>query len=71
MHHKKEHSHIIMMILACLIPFAIILTILFLGISSKLANIIIIIFMVVLHIIIIKNHFSDHNKIKEANKNDR
>ncbi|MBS3150243.1 hypothetical protein J4425_00340 [Candidatus Woesearchaeota archaeon] len=68
MPHKKEHVHIIMMTLACLIPFVLVSAISFLGISSKFTIMAIVILMIVLHIIVMKHHFRGHGKNKGDDK---
>ena len=60
---KDNHSirHMIMMALACIIPFVIILILPFFGISSKWTTFGAIGLMIFLHILVMKNHFSDKN----------
>jgi len=55
-------KHMIMMILACVIPLAIIIVLQFSGISSQWTTVGAIGLMIFLHFFIMKYHFSNYHK---------
>lgn len=62
---KDKHpnmKHVIIMILACAVPLAIIIALQYFGISNKWTTFGAIGLMIVLHLFMMKDHFSDHHK---------
>ena len=62
---KDYHSsmkHIVIMVLACVIPLAIIIALQFFGISNIWISIGAIGLMIVLHLFMMKDHFSNYHK---------
>lgn len=68
MKHKNEHRparHAILMALACLIPLALLLVLPLFGISGTWTTVGVIVLMVVLHAVVMKEHFlGTHNNHK-------
>jgi len=65
MPHEKGHNnfkHMWMMVLACAIPLVIILLIPSLGISGKWITILAVGLMIILHMVLMKDHSSIHDK---------
>ena len=75
MSHEKEHNifkHMSLMILACAIPLVIISLIPSLGISGKWITFLAFGLMIILHMVLMKDHFLIHNKKhKREDKNDK
>ena len=68
MNHKKHHgsfSHIIMMILACVIPLVIIAFLPTFGISSKWSTVGGVILMIILHVWMMKDYILVNHKQKK------
>ena len=68
MNHEEKNNHgtkhMIMMALVCIIPFAIILILPFFGIFSKWTAVGAMVLMIFLHALLMKDHFSGHEKDK-------
>ena len=58
----NNNNHMLLIILACAIPFAIILLIPSLGISGKWVTILAFGLMIIMYMVMMKNHFPIHNK---------
>jgi nicotinamide riboside transporter PnuC len=66
MMHKNNFKHMIMMILICIIPLAIIIVLAFFGFSNKWTTGGAFVLMIISHIWMMRGH-SNHNQHKEHN----